>query len=388
MSKKLNLGQYFTTDLSLQKKVYEFIKNNPKLILEPSVGQGHLISYINSQNKNIKFDCYEIDQNIQFLPIISKQKITFGDFIIHKFEKVYQSIVGNPPYVKTKKGNLYIDFINKCIDLLDLNGELILIIPSDFFKLTSAIPTIKKMLDNGHITDVYHPHNENLFKNASIDVIIFRFVKTKEKLTIPYLINYNDSKLNLIESGGLVTFSKDKKNKGYKKLEELFNIYVGIVNGKEKVYKTEIGNITVLNKENVREKYIYIKKFPDKNKKINNHLLKYKSELLKRKIKKFNENNWFEWGAPRNISVMENKRGMDCLYVKNLTRSKNVCFRGKVEYFGGSLIILIPKKNMELDILDKIMEEINKESYQFLYSGRYKIGHRQLCKLLINVEGI
>lgn len=41
MSKKL--GQYFTTDLSLQKKVYEFIQNDPKIILEPSVGKGHLV---------------------------------------------------------------------------------------------------------------------------------------------------------------------------------------------------------------------------------------------------------------------------------------------------------------------------------------------------------
>src|SRR6056300_858217 len=37
------LGQYFTCNALLQSKVCEFIKNDPQVILEPSVGQGHLI---------------------------------------------------------------------------------------------------------------------------------------------------------------------------------------------------------------------------------------------------------------------------------------------------------------------------------------------------------
>jgi len=376
---KNNHGQYFTTDKSLQEKLYEFIRNKPQKILEPSVGRGDLVKYINSIQKDIKFDCYEIDKTIQ---TIIPNDIIFSDFLQEDIDKLYKTIIGNPPYVKTKTGNLYIDFINKCVDLLDINGELIFIIPSDFFKLTSAIPTINKMVKNGKITDIYHPNNENLFKNACIDVLIFRYEKNYKNLRNP-TVRYNNEKLYLIENDGLITFSKNKKSKdNYKSLDELFNIYVGIVNGREKIYKNnELGNIQVLNKENLREKYIYIKKYPDENEKINKYLQLHKTELINRKIKKFDENNWFEWGALRNITTIEKKIGIDCLFVKNLTREKKICFKGKVEYFGGGLIILIPKQE-NLD-LDKIMKEINKESYQFLYSGRYKMGQRQLSKLLI-----
>lgn len=33
-----------------------------------------------------------------------------------------------------------------------------------------------------------------------------------------------------------------------------------------------------------------------------------------------------------------------CIYIHNLTRRKDISFEGKVDYFGGGLIILIPKK--------------------------------------------
>lgn len=194
-------------------------------------------------------------------------------------------------------------------------------------------------------------------------------------------INYNGEKMYLIESDGLITFSKDRKT-NYKKLDDLFDIHVGIVNGREKIYKNKkLGNIEVLNNENQREKYIYTSKFPSGNDEIDKYLHNNKIELINRRIKKFNEHNWFEWGALRNISTIEEKKGNECLFVKNLTRNNNVCFKGKVEYFGGGLIILIPKSD-NLD-LDEVMNQINKESYQFLYSGRYKIGQRQLSKLLI-----
>ena len=45
------LGQYFTKNKILQKKVYELILNNPKLILEPSVGRGDLVKFILNKRK-------------------------------------------------------------------------------------------------------------------------------------------------------------------------------------------------------------------------------------------------------------------------------------------------------------------------------------------------
>jgi adenine-specific DNA-methyltransferase len=374
------LGQYFTKDISLQKKVYEFIKNNPKKILEPSVGRGDLVKYVLKHHPNIKFNCYEIDKSIDF--IIDANCIISGDFLKTDIKNKWKTIIGNPPYVKTKKGNLYIDFINKCINLLEDDGELIFIIPSDFFKLTSAIKTIKKMMNNGTITHIYHPHDENLFENASIDVIIFRYCKDKK---LEKKVLYNDELLYIIESGGLLSFSKSKDDNKIS-INQLFNVYVGMVTGKESVYKNEeLGNIELINGENKIDRYIYLTEFPNKDNKINEYLLKNKEVLISRKIKKFKEQNWFQWGAPRNIKIMEENKNKDCIYVKNLTREKKVAFKSKVMYFGGSLLMLLPKEE-NLDI-DKIVKILNNEETKknYMYANRFKIGHRQLSSLKINI---
>ena len=110
---KKNKGQYFTTSVLLKETIYILILNNPSVILEPSVGQGHLVEYIKAKKPNINFDLYEIDEKISFLDSI-KEVIKFGDFLECDIETTYDTIIGNPPFVKTKTGNLYIHFIEKC----------------------------------------------------------------------------------------------------------------------------------------------------------------------------------------------------------------------------------------------------------------------------------
>jgi adenine-specific DNA-methyltransferase len=384
MTTKHDLGQYFTTNIELKKNLYEFILNNPSNILEPSIGQGDLIDFISKKNPNITFDMYEIDEEITLKENIDKNNVIYGDFMEQEINKTYKTIVGNPPYVRTKHGNLYIDFTEKCYNLLDDDGELIFIVPSDFLKLTSASKLLNTMMINGTFTHIYHPHNEKLFENASIDVIIFRYCKNN---SIEKKVNYNDKSLYIKNSNGLITFEEENNNNTVT-FQDYFDIYVGLVSGKEEVYKNdELGNIQVLNGENKLEKYIYIQTFPSENKKINKHLLKYKTELMERGIRKFNENNWFEWGAPRNITSINNNLGKDCIYIYNLTRKSNIAFLGKVSYFGGVLIMLIPKKKCNLN---NIVSYLNSDTFKenFIFSGRFKIGHRQISNSFIPNEYI
>lgn len=373
-----DLGQYFTTDDSLKNKILELVMNNPELILEPSVGQGDLIQTIYNNNNRIQFDMYEIDNKIKMLDDIP-QNVIYTDFIQADINKKYKTIIGNPPFVRTTTGNLYIDFIEKCYNLLENNGELIFIIPSDFFKLTCASKILNNMISNGSFTHIYHPHNEKLFENASIDVMIFRYCKNNE---LKKEVLYNNEPLYIINNDGLITFNKNNyiNNVSFK---DYFDIYVGLVSGKECVYKNEEhGNIELLNGENKLEKYIFIDEFPSSNEKINKYLLKYKDELICRKIKKFNEKNWFEWGAPRNIKTIKENMGKECIYIYNLTRHKNIAFKGNVNYFGGGLIIIIPKKKINLD---NIISYLNSDDFKsnFMFSGRFKIGHRQISNSYI-----
>tara|TARA_B100001093_G_scaffold115132_2_gene107529 strand:- start:1049 stop:2221 length:1173 start_codon:yes stop_codon:yes gene_type:complete len=381
MERKRELGQYFTTNEELKKKVLEYVINNPDVILEPSVGQGDLVEIVYNNNNEIVFDMYEIDTSIELLDNIPTNVI-YSDFMKEKIEKKYKTIIGNPPFVRTKKGNLYIDFIEKCYKLLEDNGELIFIIPSDFFKLTSSSKLLTRMISNGSFTHIYHPHKENLFENACIDVIVFRYCKNG---SLKKEVLYNGEHMYIYNNEGLITFNKNQRISSVS-FKDYFNVYVGIVSGKESVYKNkELGNIEVLNGERKLEKYIYINEFPSNNEKINKYLLEHKTELISRKIKKFNEKNWFEWGAPRNIKSINSNYGKECIYIYNLTRQDKVAFKGRVKYFGGSLIILIPKEKINLD---KITSYLNSENFKsnFMYSGRFKIGHRQISNSYIPNE--
>lgn len=377
--KKKNLGQYPTTDDKLQEAVKQFIQNNPETILEPCIGHGHLVSAILQNTKKIKFCMYEIDETLIPIANINKDDIKYADFLLKPIHETFTTIVGNPPFVRTKTGNLYIDFTKKCFHLLQPNGELIFIVPSDFFKLTSAAPLIKDMMAAGTFTHIYHPHNEKLFEGANIDVLVFRYCKKSE---LPSTVLYNNLEMLLVHNNGLITFSGLDIVQNTTNFSDIFDICVGLVTGKEEVYKhSTLGNITVLNGEDKIEKYIFADEFPTADQAVNDYLLAHKSVLINRAITNFNEVNWFKWGAPRNMQKMRDNYGKPCIYVYNLTRKEKVAFLGTVQYFGGGLIMLLPKLQIPVNKLQEIVNYLNTPAFKhsFIFSGRFKIGQRQLC---------
>lgn len=378
---KHELGQYFTTNYYLQTSVSKLILNKPKRILEPSVGEGDLVLHVqNVLPEATKFDMYEIDANLELHEEI-RDLVTYGDFMDINIKRKYKTIIGNPPYVKTNHGNLYIDFIAKCFRLLADKGELIFIVPSDFIKLTSAKDTINMMMESGTFTHMVHPHDEKLFANASIDVIIFRYCKDP---SLPKNIILNGENKYLINSDGILTFSSHS-SETTSCLKDYFNIYVGMVTGKESVFKNSTyGNITILNDKNKVERYIMMRQFPSENAELNEYMLSNKDELMARKIKRFGEHNWYEWGALRNYTAIEIYMGYQCVYIKTLTREKEVAFTDKVQFFGGGLIMMVPKKRMSSEEMLKVVRHINSDDFKsnYTYSGRFKIGHRQLSNAL------
>ena len=376
-----DLGQYFTTNESLLQKVHDLIKNKPKLILEPSVGRGDLVQYVLDHDSSITFDMYEIDKSIEMLPNVATDRIVFGDFLEQDIETRYQTIIGNPPYVKTSGGNLYISFIDRCVDLLQPDGELIFIVPSDVFKLTSASSMLNKLLREGSFTHIYHPNDEHLFIDACIDIVVFRYQKSKD---LEPVCLYNDEQKHIINNTGMITFNDDLKP--IAPIKNHFDVYVGMVSGKEEIFKSDThGNVHILNSEDTRASYIYLKEFPCKNESVNEYMQHHKTALLSRKIRKFNDTNWYQWGAPRNISIMETFKGEDCIYMYNLTRKPKVAFIDKVQYFGGNLIMLQPKTGLDLH---RIVDYFNSADFKkkFMFSGRFKVGQRQIANMQISQD--
>ncbi len=369
-------GQYFTTNKQLQDNVVKLILNNPALILEPSVGRGHLVAAVKNTRPSVEFDMYEIDDTLSLVQGVSNN-VRYCDFMKEDIVKTYKTIIGNPPYVKTSNKNLYVQFIEKCYELLEPNGELIFIVPSDFFKLTSSMYLLRNMMIYGSFTHIYHPHKENLFKNATIDIIVFRYCKNP---SIDKTVLYNGVLRNIINTGGLLTFPSSLDSDHFV-VKDYFNAYVGLVSAKESVYKHEtLGNIMLINGKNKLDKYIYIGSYPSIDISINNYLCSHKEALISRKIRKFSEKNWFEWGAPRNIKTMQKYKGQKCIYIHTLTRKHEVAFVGTMGYFGGGLIALMPRESNHCN-LETIVEYMNRPEFKddFMYSGRFKIGHRLLC---------
>ena len=373
---KKKMGQYFTISEELQTFVFNKVKHKG-LLLEPSFGAGHLLKKFKEANDNYPMMCYELDTTIKPVVTFNQHQIpVYGDFTKQIINQKFKTIIGNPPYVKQSTGNLYIKFIELCFGLLDTDGEIIFIVPSDFIKLTSASSLIESMVKEGSFTDFLFPHDEKLFEGASVDVVVFRYekgVKTKDTVV-------NGKKMMCNVNSGIITFS-EKEVKGTP-LSDMFNVYVGLVSGRDKIYRVPFGNISILNDKDRVQKYIFAETFPTKNPVIDDHLQRNKAELLGRQIKKFNEENWFEWGAPRNITSIRQNLGKPCIYVRNMTRSQEVAFIGTVQYFGGSLLCLIPKKTEDLQ---KIVEFLNTKDFQkdYLYSGRFKIGHKQVSNIIV-----
>jgi adenine-specific DNA-methyltransferase len=159
-----------------------------------------------------------------------------------------------------------------------------------------------------------------------------------------------------------------------------------MVSAKDEVFKNaDLGNISVITGENRQEKFIFIESFPSTDARIDSYLLAKKPELMARKIRKFHEKNWFEWGAPRNITTIRQFWGQPCIYVATLTRDTKIAFLGKVGYFGGGLLMLIPKhsdkKTTSIRSLEKMVTHFNSLEFQNMYRfcGRFKMGQRMLC---------
>ena len=376
-----SLGQYFTTDKKLQEKICEWIDRKEGPILEPSAGEGHLVRPVYILYPSRPFVCYEIDPLLKFPELRSCDKWIVEDFLNADVES-FSTIIGNPPYVKAKRGNLYVGFIEKCFGLLKPHGEMIFVVPSDFFKLTQAANLLTEMCSRGAFTHVYWPHDESLFSNASIDVLVFRYEKDEDQESCGLLLN--EVPTNLYCTEGVVTFSDGLGDADLVKMRDVCTVHVGLVSGRESVFKNEKGNVEVLTGNpavgQARTRYILLDDLHNSPPEFVAHLALHKTELMGRKIRKFDETNWYEWGALRNYSTMKKEKGRGCLYVHAVTRNKKVCFKGNVELYGGNLIMILPKADADLT---KLMNYINSEGFreQFIHAGRFKIGQRHLATL-------
>lgn len=217
-----HLGQVFTPQhifsdmLSLVRSVKR--EQNPRF-LEPSCGNGAFWQNLQSNKVGIEIDstalqkllCHteanaEVSQNAVYLE--SKRDISLCathraqyeilniDFFSYPVSEKFDTIIGNPPYVRyqdildsTKallkpfsaifdmRTNLYLFFIYKCVLHLKERGELIFITPRDFLKSTASVKLNEFLFAQGSITDFVELGDKRIFDKAQPNCVIWRFEK-------------------------------------------------------------------------------------------------------------------------------------------------------------------------------------------------------------------
>lgn len=363
-------GQFFTTSSILTDCVQNFVKNNPTKFLEPSCGEGHLVKAVLDKHPGAVFVGCELDPDLKFN---SNPNVITGDFLKQPFEEKFKTIVGNPPFVKTGSTNLFLQFTDRCVDLLNDGGELVFIVPSDIFYMTSGKKLMEKMWAGGTFTDVFKPNKENLFENATVDVVVFRY----ELGNFERQMNFNGEERFVHNHNGVISFHNNSQNNS-KTFEDFFNVYVGFVTGAEPIMKNDLGNCPIINGKNSSNNYLMIDKWDDATEEQKAYLSEHKEKLINRKIRKFDEDNWFQFGLMRNKKHIDEYLGKPCIYLKMITRSKEVAWIGNVGYFGGSILCIIPKNN-HTD-LQEVVDYLNGDEFRFHWtaSGRFRITHRVL----------
>jgi len=431
--KKVKNSKQIKKTYLLEKKDTETKKSNIKTSSDLELLKKDIINLCSKLNKLgksdkkeplnvlIPFDNYKLTLSFEKNKNMEVKVCTGNrDFFNKKINKKYDIIAGIIPTLKiseniikrfniktklSKSLNIYHYYLEKCLELLDKKGEMILIIPQQFFNTTRGKELRKLFYKNGTITDIY---DLDFIKNKYLELsemVLIRYEKDNEihktciHKELGKLKNYYEETLSSQDT----YFFKDKSKK--ERLGDYFDVKVGLVSGLNSIFcieknkefedynmnsKFSIEMITSsYYKGKEKHKYIYVDKYSLEeikkgDIKLYDYLIKNKDKLISRKTKKFGNNNWWNWGALRNIKQMESNK--DCLYVNYRTRVDDPFYKDKLTYFDGSVIALIPKsKSVDLEEWKKKLnngKDIFKKNHVYR-GGCYYFTQQILSNLII-----
>lgn len=195
---KNKFGQYFTPAIVAEFMIdLAEIEPNSK-ILEPSCGEGVFLDILINKGFN-SLTAYEIDKKLanQF------DFVKYESFVSANIQEKFDLIIGNPPYIRWKNlevelkeelanndiwnkyfnslcDYLYI-FILKSIELLEENGQLIFICPEYWMNTMHSITLRNYMVENGYFEQIFHFNETPIFNNATVSVVIFKYIKSKNR---------------------------------------------------------------------------------------------------------------------------------------------------------------------------------------------------------------
>lgn len=386
---KKNRGQFFTTKNKVLDVLISLIKNDGN-ILEPSAGKGHIVleveKKLNREVLSVELDIDKVNSKI------CNSEITIDNFFNYiKTCGTFDSIVGNPPFVKLKNveqdtinllpekipgnGNLYYFFIKYCVSLLSDGGELVFIVPKEWLYNVSSQFVRDYLRNNGGFTHFIDCGEEKLFDDADVPALcIFRYVKNYVG-DVKYYETLNDYDINKFISKKVLysnTISFCYEILTGKTISDFFDVKVGLVSGAEKIFKInnninlpENSVIQIIGTNKELFNYLFVDNynfFDELPEEVKNYLLPNKEKLIKRKISNFTEKNWWKYGALRNFNLMKSNKKR--IYGLMKTRDTHIFWVGNInEFFGGGIVGLFLKDNIDVN-LDEVVNILNSNNFK------------------------
>ncbi|CAD7287896.1 hypothetical protein LMG7974_00765 [Campylobacter majalis] len=373
-----NLGQVFTPQ-NIVADMLNLVKNDGRF-LEPSAGNGAFYENLPENKVGI-----ELDKNV-----IKNPEILNIDFFAYDLSQKFDTIIGNPPYVRyqdisyetkfllspfmqnfDERSNLYLFFIYKAILHLNDGGELIFITPRDFLKSTSSVWLNNFIFLQGTITDFIDLGDRKIFENAQPNCAIWRFEKANfSRQTRCY------REFSCVN--GVIFFSKNHYSVPF---NELFFVKVGAVSGDDKIFANDkFGNMEFVGSQTAKTGKTKRMIYGEYGKECA-YLLNFKERLISRKIRKFDEQNWWQWG--RDYFKSELPR----IYVNTKTRNKRPFFTHSCTAYDGSVLAIFPKFKCDLNELKMICEMLNDIDWNelgFVCDGRFLFSQRSLENAMLD----
>ena len=366
-----HLGQVFTRSDIVDDMLS--LRANNGSILEPSCGEGAFSVKVPG--------CVSIEYDFAVCPEFAVNM----DFFDYPVENKFDTIVGNPPYVKWKsilpetrakisrnplfddRSNLSLFFIEKCVNHLVDGGELIFITPRDFLKSTSSLKLNEWLLSQGSFTHMVDLGDARIWDDGSCpNVIYWRF----QKGLFTSDIKFNGENRRTILMNGQIIFAVGHYNIPF---SNHFFVKVGAVSGADPCYEHEDGAPMVCSKtakDGTLRKMIYNIHHP--------HLDQFKDRLITRGIKSFNEDNWWEWGRKHHATKLGR------IYVNGKTREREPFYRNSCEFYDGSILAIFPKnESIDLDLACSLFNQVDWSDLGFESGGRLMFSQKSLENILL-----
>lgn len=357
------LGQVFTREDVVQTMLA--LRRNAGRVLEPSAGDGAFAHHLPGCT------AIEID------PAVAPEGAEVMDFFAYPVSERFDTVIGNPPYVRyqdilpatrqlldsdlfDRRSNLYLFFIEKCVRHLKPGGELIFIVPRDFIKLTAARRLNQWLFDQGSITDFIETGDSRVFGPYVPNCAIFRFEKGRRDRML------SDGRRLHCERGQLMFLHRDYSVP----LASLFDVRVGAVSGADDIFVHPDGNMefvcsSTLDTGATRRAFFDVR---------NDWLEQHKPRLLARRVRDFDESNWWRWGR------MHHRSDAPRIYVNSKTRKPRPFFLHPCRNYDGSVLALFLRPDVRdaQRATDLLNDAVDWAELGFVCDGRFLFAQRSL----------